>query len=70
MKKLFFLVPIFGLLLSCSGEKKQTEQTAEDLQEQVETIEKSTQQLDEAMNSSADEMEKAQSEIDSLLNNI
>lgn len=70
MKKLFLLVPIFGLLFSCSGEKKQTEQAAEDLQEQVESIEQSTQQLDEMMDSSADELEKTQAEIGSLLNNI
>lgn len=70
MKKLFLLVPIFALLYSCSGENKQTEQAAEDLQQQVESIEQSTQQLDEVMDSSADELEKTQAEIDSLLNDI
>lgn len=70
MKKLLIIIPFLGILLSCSGEKKQTETTNEELQEQIETIEKTTQQLDETIKSSIDELEKHQNEIDSLLNNL
>jgi hypothetical protein len=70
MKPIIFLVPILGLMISCSGENKQTEKTSEELQEQIELIESSTQKLDESINSTDYEMVKTQSEIDSLLNNI
>lgn len=70
MKKIFFLVPLLGLLSSCAGERKHTESTPVELQEQVEVIERSTQKLEETINSSSYEMDKNQSEIDSLLHNI
>tara|TARA_R110002072_G_scaffold150355_4_gene298656 strand:+ start:970 stop:1182 length:213 start_codon:yes stop_codon:yes gene_type:complete len=70
MKKLFLLVPILGLMFSCSGEKKQTEKIPVELQEQIEVIEKSTQKLDDVIDKSDIEIEKNQNKIDSLLNNI
>lgn len=70
MKKLFGIISLIGILFSCSGEKKQTETTNIQLQEQIETIEKTTQQLDETIKSSIDELEKHQNQIDSLLNNL
>jgi peptidoglycan hydrolase CwlO-like protein len=70
MKKYLFLIPFLGLMFSCSEDKKQTEMTPAELQEQIEVIEKSTQNLDESIHSSEHEMEKQQNEIDSLLNNI
>jgi peptidoglycan hydrolase CwlO-like protein len=70
MKKIFILVSLSGLIFSCSGERKHTESTSVESQEQVELIERSTQKLDETINSSYYEMEKNQNEIDSLLQNI
>lgn len=70
MKKYFLLVPIIGLMVSCSGEKKETEKTSDVFQDKIEAIENSTQKLDETMKNSEGEIEKQQNEIDSLLKNI
>lgn len=70
MKKTFFLIPVLGLMFSCSGEKRPADQSPEVIQEQTQAIEESTQKLDESIKSSEYEMEKTQGEIDSLLNNI
>lgn len=68
MRKIIYLIPILGLIYSCSGEKKRKAQEVS--QEQIEVIEKSTQKLEESIKSSEYEIEKKQSEIDSLLSNI
>jgi peptidoglycan hydrolase CwlO-like protein len=70
MKRIFFIVPILGMVLSCSGRTKQAEQTNEEFQKQIEAIELSIEQMDESINSLELEIEKSQSEIDSLLNEI
>lgn len=69
MKKIIFLIPVVGLLVSCSGGVQQKE-SPDALQQQTESIEASTQSLDSTMQDSEKEMEKTQSEIDSLLNGI
>lgn len=63
MKKCIFLIPVVGLMISCSGGAKQQEESSQTLQEQTEKIEKSIQ-------NSEVEMEKIQTELDTLLNNI
>lgn len=70
MKKIYFTVPILGLLISCSGGNKQEQKTTDDFQEQIEVIENSTRKLDESLDKSDYEIEKNQNEIDSLLNDI
>lgn len=70
MKRSFYLVPVLGLLLACSGAKQPSETSSEVVQEQIEAIETSVQQLDETIQSLDKEMEQTQSEIDSLLNNL
>lgn len=71
MKKAIYLIPLLGLMFSCSGEKKQSEETtSEELQEKIEVIENSAQELDASMDSSENKMEKNQREIDSLLKDI
>lgn len=70
MKKIYLLIPIVGFMISCSGEKKQTDKSTEALQNQIEGIEESTQKLDGSIMSLEKEMEKSQSEVDSLLNNL
>lgn len=66
MKKRIYLIPILGIMFSCSGEKKETQKTPELLQ--TDTIE--TQDINDSINPSDYEMDQAQSELDSLLNNI
>ncbi|MDX9846392.1 MAG: hypothetical protein RBT74_05370 [Tenuifilaceae bacterium] len=70
MKKHYLLIPVIGILLSCSSEKKQAEKDADPIQEQTVSVEKSIQQLDETLKAADAELEKTQSEIDSLLNDI
>lgn len=70
MKKNIFLIPIIGMVISCSNETKTTEELPEKLQKQTEAIENSIQKLEETIQDSNIEMEKTQSEIDTLLDNI
>lgn len=70
MKRIFYLVPVLGLMLACSGAKQPSEKSPEVMQEQIEAMETSVQQLDESIQSLDYEMEQTQSEIDSLLNSL
>ncbi len=70
MKKIILLIPIIGLIIACSSETEQTEESLDVIQKQTEAIEESTQKLDEIIISSDAEMKKTQNEIDTLLNNI
>ncbi|WP_299397599.1 hypothetical protein [uncultured Gelidibacter sp.] len=70
MKKIFYLLPILGLMMACNEEKKQPPQAVEVDKEQTEALEKSIENLDELMESTEFEMERNQAEIDSLLNTL
>lgn len=68
MKKRIFLIPLLGLLLSCTGTKNSTTQDVSQMQ--TEAIEKSIQKLDNTVNSSKAEINALQSEIDGILNEL
>ncbi|TDU34299.1 hypothetical protein BXY82_2965 [Gelidibacter sediminis] len=70
MKKILYLLPLLGLLMSCTGEKKQSNETVEVNLEQTEALEASIENLDAAIESSELEIEQTQKEIDSLLDNL
>ncbi|MCK0125372.1 hypothetical protein MWU76_13315 [Gelidibacter sp. F2691] len=70
MKKILYLLPLLGLLMSCTGEKKQSNATVENNHEQTEALEASIEHLDAAIQSSELEIEQTQKEIDSLLDNL
>ncbi|TXE07374.1 hypothetical protein ES711_11445 [Gelidibacter salicanalis] len=70
MKKTLYLLPLIGLLMSCTGEKKQSNAPVEVNYEQTEALEASIDNLDAAIESSELEIEQTQKEIDSLLDNL
>ena len=70
MKKSILLIPILGLMLSCSGGTTETTDTPELSDEQIEAIEESTKELDAVIESTEEAIDTLQSEVDSLLNEI
>lgn len=66
---MLLLVPLLGVFISCSGEKKQTGSSIESTSVQVQTMSDSTNDVDVIGNSDV-ELDQEQSEIDSLLNGI
>ena len=70
MKMKFYFIPFLGLMLSCAGESKKTENASELSQPQNAVIEQTTNKLEDAIKSSDLEIENAQREIDTLLNGI
>lgn len=70
MKKSIFLIPVVGLIISCSGGTKEKKESSETLEKQTVKIEESIQELDNQIQDSEVQMGETQKEIDSLLNNI
>lgn len=70
MRKSILLILLFGLMLACSGEKKESNETPQITEEEVEAIEQSTQEIDAVIDSSTQEIDTLQNEIDELLKEI
>ena len=71
MKKNMLIIPILGLVLSCSGGgTTETTEATELSDEQIEAIEESTQELDAVIESTETAIDTLQNEVDELLEDI
>ncbi|HQN94319.1 MAG TPA: hypothetical protein PLQ09_09365 [Prolixibacteraceae bacterium] len=68
--RVYLIIAVVGLFLSCSGEKKKAAEPVEVIQAQVESDEPVNVEDAGIIDASDVELEDAQSEIDSLLNDI
>ena len=70
MKKSILIIFLFGLIVACSGEKKESDEAPQITEGQVEVIEESTQKIDVMIDSSSQRIDTLQNEIDELLKDI
>lgn len=71
MKKgILLIIPLMGLLLSCSGQTGGKNKANDPSQDQIEAIDKSVKKLESTIDSSKTRIDTLQSEIDGILSEI
>lgn len=71
MKKgILLVIPLMGLLLSCSGRTGEKSKANDPSQEKIEAIDKSVKKLESTIDSSKTQIDTLQSEIDGILKDI